>query len=345
MPLRHFSNRSELSAIPMIAVLALLAACGDGSQDAPPITDFDADLKRRITVSGVSAGGFMAVQSHIALAEKIGGAGIVAGGPYHCAQGDVQVALSRCMTGEGLDIEPLVRFASEAAAAGDIAPIAELASARAWIFHSPADSVVAPAAGSALRDFYRAFVAADQVVFVDDVETAHGWPTLDAGVACQELGGELINDCDFDAAGELLRHLHGDLAPRTPEARPENLVEADFSAYFGSGSDVAKTGFLYIPDVCRADPRECGLHIAFHGCVQGAEFIGDRFARQAGFNEWAESNELIVAYPQIEKSLFNPKGCWDWWGYTDEDYDLRSGKQVAGVGALIDSYSSGTLLP
>ena len=345
MPLRHFSNRSELSAIPMIAVLALLAACGDGSQDAPPITDFDADLKRRITVSGVSAGGFMAVQSHIALAEKIGGAGIVAGGPYHCAQGDVQVALSRCMTGEGLDIEPLVRFASEAAAAGDIAPIAELASARAWIFHSPADSVVAPAAGSALRDFYRAFVAADQVVFVDDVETAHGWPTLDAGVACQELGGEYINDCDFDAAGELLRHLHGDLAPRTPEARPENLVEADFSAYFGSGSDVAKTGFLYIPDVCRADPRECGLHIAFHGCVQGAEFIGDRFARQAGFNEWAESNELIVAYPQIEKSLFNPKGCWDWWGYTDEDYDLRSGKQVAGVGALIDSYSSGTLLP
>ena len=36
-------------------------------------------------------------------------------------------------------------------------------------------------------DFYRAFVAADQVAFVDDVETAHGWPTLDAGAACMDV--------------------------------------------------------------------------------------------------------------------------------------------------------------
>ena len=50
-------------------------------------------------------------------------------------------------------------------------------------------------------------------------------------------------------------------------------------------------------------------------------------------------------YPQIEKSLFNPKGCWDWWGYTGEDYDIRSGSQVAGVAALIDAFASGTLLP
>jgi poly(3-hydroxybutyrate) depolymerase len=79
--------------------------------------------------------------------------------------------------------------------------------------------------------------------------------------------------------------------------------------------------------------------------VQGAEFIEDRFATQSGFNEWGESNNLVIVYPQVEKSLFNPKGCWDWWGYTDDDYDLRAGKQVAGVLALIDSYVSGTLVP
>ena len=117
------------------------------------------------------------------------------------------------------------------------------------------------------------------------------------------------------------------------------------SGYFGSGSHVAASGYLYVPDACRDNAQDCGLHIAFHGCVQGAEFIEDRFATQSGFNEWAESNDLIVAYPQIEKSLFNPKGCWDWWGYTDDDYDLRAGKQVAGVAALIDSFASGTLLP
>ena len=348
MPLRHSSNRSELTTtITCLVLLVTLAGCG-GSGDAPPAAPaagIDAAVKSRISVSGVSAGGFMAVQSHVALADRIGGVAAVAAGPYHCAQGDVQVALSRCMTGEGLQVEPLVQFTNEAAAAGQVAPVAELESAHVWIFHSPADSVVAPAAGRALANYYRAFVPDDQVTLVDDVETAHGWPTLDAGAACEAWGGDYINDCDYDTAGEILRHLHDDLAPRAPQAKPDNLVEADFSAYFASGSHVAKAGYLYVPEACRSSAGECGLHIAFHGCVQGAEFIDDRFVAQAGFNEWAESNKLIIVYPQVEKSLFNPKGCWDWWGYTDDDYDLRSGKQVAGVAALIDAYASGTLLP
>ena len=347
MPLRHSSMRSELRTFALAALLASLAACGGSGDHSPaaPVAEIDAATKSRITVSGVSAGGFMAVQTHVAFADRVGGSGVIAAGPYHCAQGDVQVALARCMTGEGLVVEPLIEFAKSAADAGTIAPLAELETARVWIFHSPADAVVAPAAGKALADYYRTFVPEGQVVLVDDVETAHGWPTLDTGVPCTELGGDFINDCDFDAAGELLRHLYGDLAPRAPEAPPENLLAADFSAYFGSGSDVAGSGYLYVPDACRADAQACGLHIAFHGCVQGAEFIDDRFVRNAGFNEWAESNQLIVAYPQIEKSLFNPKGCWDWWGYTDENYDQRSGKQVAGAAALIDAYVSGTLLP
>jgi len=187
MPSRHSSNQSELRTIPLLVLLVAIAGCGGGSSDLPPppAASFDPALKSRISVSGVSAGGFMAVQSHVALADRIGGVGVVAAGPYHCAQGDVQVALSRCMTGEGLEVEPLVQFARDAAAAGDVAPVAELESARVWIFHSPADSVVAPAAGKSLADFYRAFVPAGQVVLVDDVETAHGWPTLDAGAAAR----------------------------------------------------------------------------------------------------------------------------------------------------------------
>ncbi|WP_235580933.1 hypothetical protein [Pseudorhodoferax sp. Leaf265] len=36
-----------------------------------------------------------------------------------------------------------------------------------------------------------------------------------------------------------------------------------------------------------------------------------------GFNRWADTNRLIVLYPQVARSgasPFNPKGCWDWWG-------------------------------
>jgi poly(3-hydroxybutyrate) depolymerase len=39
------------------------------------------------TVSGLSSGGYMAVQLHVAFSSFIKGAGIFAGGPYHCAQG------------------------------------------------------------------------------------------------------------------------------------------------------------------------------------------------------------------------------------------------------------------
>lgn len=344
---RHSLNGSERLAISLVVLLVTLAGCG-GPSDQPspaPAAGFDPALKSRITVSGLSSGGFMAIQSHVAFAEKIGGAGVVAAGPYHCAQGDAQIALSRCMAGQELAVEPLVAFTREAAAAGDVAPVTELESARVWVFHSPADSLVAPDTGGALHDYYRAFVPDDQVAFIDDVETAHGWPTLDSGTACLEMGGDFIYDCDYDTAGAILQQLYGDLEPRAAGAEPGHLVEADFSQYFGSGSHVADSGYLYVPDACRENTANCGLHIAFHGCVQGAEFIGDRFASRSGFNEWAESNGLIIVYPQVEKSMFNPTGCWDWWGYTDEAYDLRSGKQVAGIGAIIDAFASGTLLP
>ena len=167
--------------------------------------------------------------------------------------------------------------------------------------------------------------------------------TLDAGVACDELGGDFVNACDYDAAGELLRHAYGELQPRS-EAVEDSLVYLDVDAYFDSDSNVAGQAYAYVPASCAASDSNCRLHIALHGCVQGSEFIEDRFVSQAGLNEWAETNDIVVVYPQLEKSMFNPKGCWDWWGYTGDDYDQRSGSQVAGMSALIDAFASGTLL-
>jgi len=40
----------------------------------------------------------------------------------------------------------------------------------------------------------------------------------------------------------------------------------------------------------------------------------------SGYNELAEKNDIVILYPQAETSTlfpFNPKGCWDWWGYSD----------------------------
>lgn len=49
------------------------------------------------TVSGLSSGGYMAVQLHVIYSNLFKGAGIVAGGPYYCAEDNLGIAMSSCM--------------------------------------------------------------------------------------------------------------------------------------------------------------------------------------------------------------------------------------------------------
>ncbi|MCH8303348.1 MAG: polyhydroxybutyrate depolymerase, partial [Proteobacteria bacterium] len=275
----------ERTLLLLVAVCA--AACGSEAEPAS---------RERVTVSGVSSGGYMAVQTHIALADRVSGAGIVAGGPYHCAAGAVANALGRCMSGENLDVSQLVSFTREAAAAGNIAATESLHNAKVWIFHGAKDAVVASALAVALADYYREFMPAEQIKVVDDVEAVHGWPTLDAGNECLEMGGDFINACGFDTAGHLLGHLYENLKPPKTDSIKGRLTSIDMSAYFDSGSGVSDRGYLYVPENCTHANSNCRLHIAFHGCGQGAEFIDDRFATASGLNVWAVQNRIVVVY-------------------------------------------------
>ena len=51
-----------------------------------------------ITVSGISAGCYMAVQTHVAHSSLIKGMACTAGGPYWCAQNSIDTAITQCMT-------------------------------------------------------------------------------------------------------------------------------------------------------------------------------------------------------------------------------------------------------
>ncbi|MBL8397499.1 MAG: poly(3-hydroxybutyrate) depolymerase, partial [Candidatus Accumulibacter sp.] len=64
------------------------------------------------------------------------------------------------------------------------------------------------------------------------------------------------------------------------------------------------------------------------------------------YNSWADSNRLIVLYPQTVprhgpafgslKWITNPFSCWDWWGYTGRDYSTRHGVQIKAVRAMLE---------
>ena len=72
--------------------------------------------------------------------------------------------------------------------------------------------------------------------------------------------------------------------------------------------------------------------------------IGDRWVKEAGINEWADTNKLVVIYPETIASSApgptNPNACFDWWGYSnqydpDPNYALKSGLQMTVLYAMV----------
>jgi hypothetical protein len=200
-----------------------------------------------------------------------------------------------------------------------------------------------------LRQFYALFkVAPERLVLVKDKPAGHAMVTESTGGACAVTAPPFINDCDFDAAGALLGHLLGPLEAPAAQASGR-IVRFDQKPFAGGDPysiSMADSGYAYVPRACEA--VRCRVHVAFHGCRQSVEAIGERFVREAGYNRWADTNRLIVLYPQTVSRdgwgfaglrwsfVFNPRGCWDWWGYTGAQYATRLGPQVAAVKAMVD---------
>jgi poly(3-hydroxybutyrate) depolymerase len=296
-----------------------------------------------VTVSGVSSGASMAVQFHVAHSATVKGAGAIAGGPYYCAMGSLWAAYYNCLS-PGIwtplpSVEALAAATEAFAKGGRIDATQNLGGAPVWLFSGTRDSTVAPAVVAELKRFYERFGA--KAVLVADRPAGHAMVTQSAGNKdCGVTAPPYINDCDYDAAGELLRHLLGKLNAAAAKdsgrlllfSQPENSYDLS----------LADNGYVYIPKDCES--QRCRVHVAFHGCRQGAEEIGERFVREAGYNRWADTNRLIVLYPQARVrygwSVFNPRGCWDWWGYTGAGYATREGGQIRAVRAMLERLSA-----
>ena len=287
----------------------------------------------RITVSGISSGGQMATQVHVANSDLFSGAAILSGGPYNCAGNSLMTALRRCTTNtdEPLPIEEFAADIRTYAAAGGIADPENLADDRVWLFRGTADTKVSGLVHWAAADLYAEFVPEEQIRRVDNIDAGHVYPAKGRGNDCYEVVRPYVGDCDYDAAGTLLSFLYPGLA------QPKSSQVGDVLSVELPGADDAElmeTAYLYVPDACENGDRSCALHLVLHGCDQSAEAVGTDFIDLSGYLPWAEANGIVLAFPQVRKSIaapMNPHGCWDWWGYTGDDYALRTGKQQAVV--------------
>jgi poly(3-hydroxybutyrate) depolymerase len=313
--------------------IAVLCSCVVGLVQAAPLPALKVDAST-ITVSGLSSGGYMATQLHVAWSSVFKGAGVIAAGPYYCAQGLATLATTRCLTRDSAPpVATLVATAKTWAGAGRIDPTSNLSSHKVWLFAGAKDSVLVPALGADLKRFYEAFVAPANIVARTDVPAEHGMPTDDFGSACAHRGLPFINDCDVDAAGELLKHLLGAMQPRNNGTLQGSLVEFDQHEFIAAGHGMAATGWVFVPQSC-ASSAGCKLHVALHGCGQNAESLGDAYVKHTGYNRWADANRIVVLYPQTGNEALN--ACWDWWGYTGADYAQKSGSQVGAIVAMVE---------
>lgn len=306
------------------------------------------------TVSGISSGGYMANQFHVAFSSTVSGAGILAAGPYYCAKGNVATALTDCTTPTALDPPDTaysIRVTDDNAARAEIDRTSYLANAKVWLFSGTLDTTVYPIVVDRLYEYYRHYTNPANIAYVNTISAAHSMVTDDYGHPCDHAGDGnnpddiFINDCDYSAAGKLLQHLYGTLrAPATTLSG--TIVEFDQSLYVADpvSHSMNPTGYAYIPAACD-DGAICRIHVAFHGCRQQPARIGDKFYRFAGYNKWADTNKIIVLYPQTINSdlppVYNPRGCWDWWGYDDANYAKQSGRQMHAVKVMIDTLASG----
>ena len=320
------------------AALAVFAG-GQACAAAAPLPALVID-PAQTTVSGLSSGGFMAVQMHVAYSATFHtGAGIVAGGPYYCAQGSLATATGPCMAHDAsIPVATLVSTTKSWAASGAIDPVANLASSKVYLYSGTQDETVVQAVMNDLKTYYASFVPAANVVYKNTLGSGHAMITDDYGGSCAGTASPYVNDCNFDLAGAILQQLYGPLNPRATGALSGDFVRFDQTA-FVSGHGMASTGWLYVPAACSAG-QTCRLHVAFHGCLQNAADVGVQFVRDTGYNRWADTNRIVVLYPQTSTSATN--SCWDWWGYDSANYAKKSGPQMAAVKAMVDRLASGS---
>ena len=221
------------------------------------------------------------------------------------------------------------------AAAGHIDSPANLRTSRVWLLSGGKDQVVSGTVVDAAHAFYLQWLPEAAIVRERLPEAGHAMiaPQAAGAGACAVNAPPYINRCgDFDAPARLLTHLLGTLLPKAQTADGELLTFRQ-DEFVAPEAGMAKVAYLYIPSGCRAGG--CRIHVAFHGCRQNTATMGETYARESGYNLWAESNRLIVLYPQTSNSK-DANGCWDWWGYTDPGYHLRSAPQIKAVRSMIE---------
>jgi poly(3-hydroxybutyrate) depolymerase len=348
-------RRARRSPTLIAALLAAGVLHAGPALSAEALPKFGAELAQS-SVSGLSSGAYMAGQIQVAHSKDIVGAGIVAGGPYACAESEASrlfpfwptavaqnasKALYQCMQTAWGEPDPAeaAKRAKELADAGAIDPLAGLANDNVYLYSGNSDQTVSLAVVKAAKRFYEEVGVQPSNMTLVEGDGGHAFITEQGGAACGLSEAPYVSNCGYNQAKAILGWIYGPLA-QSSSAPSGRFIVFDQGSFAGWNDGLAEEGVVYVPRAC-ADAPGCRVHIALHGCEQSREAVGDTFIKESGFAQLADANRLVVLFPQIKASAaVNPHGCWDWWGYTGLDYLGKDAPQIKAIWAMVEQLAA-----
>jgi hypothetical protein len=287
----------------------------------------------------------MAVQLHFAYSGTFKGAAIYAGGPDYCGQDSETTADIDC-GGAGLytsELAPSEAFINANQNTAGMDPVSNMSGQPVYLWSGTGDTVVPQKTMNDLQTEYQKYGAS--VTYDNSYAAEHGWESPYGANACGTLGSPYMIDCSgYDSEKTWLTKFLGTLSAKNTGTLTGSLINFDQTPFGGGSNDFDTNGWVFVPSTCAAG-KTCSLVVALDGCEQYQAVINDEFVTQSGLDQWADTNGIIVLYPYQTTGSSNPNGCWDWWGYTNSSYALKSGIQMAAIDAMVKHLEGGTGTP
>ena len=334
-----------MNAIRSALAGAALLACALAARAVTSLPSLNVDTTD-ITISGMSSGAAMAVQVGYAYSATFKGVGVFAGSPYSCQD---HYAYTACQNNSSISAAMLAKMQTDIDnwSGSLIDAKANVASQKVFLFVGTSDTVVGPHPMLAVQTQYANNGVASPAL-IQRASTAHVFPTDFSGSgdnACALSLSPYIANCGYDGAKAVLTQFYGTLNARNDAPPASQYIEFS-QREFTSNLGMAATGWVYVPAAC-ASGVKCRLHVVFHGCAQNYASIGDKFLKNTGYTRWADTNQIIVLFPQTQADnsahstpangvATNPSACWDTIGLYGANYAQRSGPQVSAVKAMVD---------
>ncbi|HEY8099245.1 MAG TPA: PHB depolymerase family esterase [Burkholderiaceae bacterium] len=348
------SRACKANRISLAIVILSTITFGSVAHAAAALKAYNADPSKS-TVSGLSAGGFMANQLGYAYSATFKGVGVFAGGPYQCAAHNNYTA---CMYNASISSSQLSTMQTDINnwSGNQIDNKSNVANQKIFMFVGSSDTTVGPNPMNAMQTQYTNNGATSsnlRYVNQSSPSTAHTFPTdfdSTGNNSCSSAASPYISNCSFDGAKAALSQFYGTLNARnnSPDYT-NNLIAFDQSA-FTSNAGMDTTGYVYVPSNCQSGAA-CKVHVALHGCLQSYSQISDKFLKNTGYTRWADTNSIIVLFPQTKVdntshstnsgSLSNPNACWDWIGWYGSNFGQKAGPQMSAIKAMVDKITSG----